>query len=133
MTGGYRTAGVDLASSLPMEIDRVLRTADSDQRFPCEESLDRVAEREGSDRSAAARHAAVVVGLVSEVTPAGEMAQVRGGLPAKHRRRPGSSAAETDLLDACGRYSAVRRTNLSALAHRTVRRGTGITGPRPSR
>jgi uncharacterized protein (DUF2267 family) len=74
----------DLASSLPMEIDRFLRTADSGQRFPYEEFLDRVAEREGSDRSAAARHAAVVVGLVSEVTPAGEMAQVRGGLPAEY-------------------------------------------------
>ena len=71
----------DLASSLPMEIDRFLTEAESGQRFDYDEFLDRVAEREGVDRSDAAYHAKVVLDIVAEVTPAGEIDQVRGQLP----------------------------------------------------
>lgn len=71
----------DLASPLPMEIDRYLLEADSGQRFSFDEFVDRVAEREGVDPSEAAYHAKVVVDLVGEVAPAGELEQVRGQLP----------------------------------------------------
>ena len=71
----------DLASPLPMEIDRFLLEADSGQRFPYDEFVDRVVEREGVDRSDAVYHAKVVVDLVSEVVPAGELEQVRSQLP----------------------------------------------------
>ena len=71
----------DLASSLPMEIDRFLREADSGQRFSYDEFVDRVAEREGVDGADAAYHAKVIVALVSEVAPGRELEQVRGQLP----------------------------------------------------
>lgn len=71
----------DLASSLPMEIDRFLREADSGQRFSYDEFVERVAEREGVDRPDAAYHAKVILDIVSEVTPASEIIQVKGQLP----------------------------------------------------
>lgn len=73
----------DLASSLPMEVDRYLREADSGQRFSFDEFVDRVVERGGADRAEAVYHAKVIVGMVAEVTPPGEMEQVRGQLPAE--------------------------------------------------
>jgi len=72
----------DLASPLPMEIDRYLRAADSGQRFSFEEYLDRVGEREGVETRTALHHAQRVVELVSEVVPSGELKQVRAQLPA---------------------------------------------------
>ncbi|MFB6122423.1 MAG: DUF2267 domain-containing protein [Haloferacaceae archaeon] len=72
----------DLASSLPMEIDRFLREAESGQRFGYDEFIDRVSEREGVDRADAVYHAKVVVGLVGEVTQVTEMRQVENQLPA---------------------------------------------------
>jgi len=72
----------DLASPLPMEIDRYLREADSGQRFSFEEYLDRVGEREGVETRTALHHAQRVVELVSEVVPSGELKQVRAQLPA---------------------------------------------------
>ena len=71
----------DLASPLPMEIDRFLTEAESGQRFSFEEFVDRVAERGGEDRPEAIYHAKVVVGLLAEVVPEGEMTQVRDQLP----------------------------------------------------
>lgn len=71
----------DLASPLPMEIDRFLREAESGQRFDFDEFVDRVAEREEVERSDAVYHAKVVLALVGEVTPGNEMNQVRGQLP----------------------------------------------------
>lgn len=69
-----------------MEINRYLLEADSGQRFDFEEFVDRVAEREGrtdpGDRGEVVYHARVIVDLVNEVVPAGEMEQVRGQLPA---------------------------------------------------
>lgn len=71
----------DLAAPLPMEIDRFLTEADSGQRFSYDEFVDRVVEGTGVDRADAVYHAKVVVGLVAEVVPAGEIEQVRGQLP----------------------------------------------------
>jgi len=72
----------DLASSLPMEIDRFLLTADSSQRFDYTEFVARVAEREHADRSDAAYHSKRIVQLLAEAVPPGELDQVRAQLPA---------------------------------------------------
>jgi uncharacterized protein (DUF2267 family) len=71
----------DLAGPLPMEIDYYLEAADHGQRFDYDEFVDRVAERANADRADAVYHAKVVVGLVSELVPAGEIEQVRAQLP----------------------------------------------------
>ena len=71
----------DLASPLPMEIDRFLRDADSGQRFSFEDYLDKVSEIEDTDTQTARRHAQHVVAIVSEVVPSGELKQVRAQLP----------------------------------------------------
>lgn len=71
----------DLASPLPMEIDRFLEDAESGQRFSYEEFLDRVSDREGVDRSEANYHAQQIVDLLAEVVPAGNLAKVRNQLP----------------------------------------------------
>ena len=71
----------DLAGPLPMEVDFYLESADHGQRFDYDEFLDRVADRASVDRSDAAYYAKVVVGLVSELVPTGEIEQVRAQLP----------------------------------------------------
>lgn len=77
----------DLAGSLPMEIDFYLTGAVEEygQHFDWDEFVRRVWEREGmndpDDRADAAYHARVVVALVAEAVPEGEMRQVRGQLP----------------------------------------------------
>ena len=77
----------DLASSLPMEIDRYLHDAESGQRFGYDEFVERVWSREEmsdpNDRADAAYHAQVVLAVVAETVPATEMEQVRGQLPAE--------------------------------------------------
>jgi len=71
----------DLASPLPMEVDFYLLSADSGQRFDYDEFLTRVEDRANVERSDAAYYGKVVVGLVSELVPAGELEQVRAQLP----------------------------------------------------
>ncbi|MFB6075118.1 MAG: DUF2267 domain-containing protein [Haloarculaceae archaeon] len=73
----------NLASPLPMEIDRYLREAEGGQRFDYDEFLERVSDREGEavDRSDANYHAQQVVGLLSEVVPGRAVAKLRGMLP----------------------------------------------------
>ncbi|WP_218836444.1 DUF2267 domain-containing protein [Halorarum salinum] len=64
-TLGERTtegAADDLASPLPMEVDRFL--GEAGQRFGFDEIADRVAEREEVERSDAVYHAKVVLALV---------------------------------------------------------------------
>ncbi|WP_049904545.1 DUF2267 domain-containing protein [Natrialba asiatica] len=78
LQGGEAT---DLASPLPMEIDRYLIAADHGQRFDYQEFLDRVAEREGVDRSDANYHAQQLVAIVASVVPPGNIEKVRNGLP----------------------------------------------------
>lgn len=76
----------DLASPLPMEIDRFLEEAESGQRFTYEEFLDRVARREGVDRPEANYHAQQVVALLDEVVPAGNLVKVRDQLPEEYEQ-----------------------------------------------
>lgn len=71
----------DLASPLPMEIDRYLATAEHGQRFDYDEFLDRVAEREGIDRADANYHAQQIVALLGDVVPPGNMRKLRQQLP----------------------------------------------------
>jgi uncharacterized protein (DUF2267 family) len=71
----------DLAGPLPMEVDYYLESADSGQRFDYDEFVGRVADRANVERADAAYFGKVVVGLVSEHAPAGEIEQVRAQLP----------------------------------------------------
>lgn len=71
----------DLASPLPMEIDRYLTEAESGQRFDYREFLERVAERGECDEADAAFAAQAVVALVGELAPGSEMSDVRDQLP----------------------------------------------------
>ncbi len=76
----------DLASPLPMEIDRFLIEADHGQRFDYTEFLRRVSELEGVDRSDANYHAQQVLTVVDEVVPPGNIEKVRGQLPEDYER-----------------------------------------------
>ncbi|MDJ1432261.1 DUF2267 domain-containing protein [Halostagnicola sp. A-GB9-2] len=76
----------DLASPLPMEIDRYLTQADHGQRFDYSEFLDRVAEREGVDRSDANYHAQQIVAVIAEDTPSGNLEKARSQLPEDFER-----------------------------------------------
>lgn len=71
----------DLASPLPMEIDRFLIDADSGQRFDYDEFLERISERAEVDRSTANYQAQQLLVVVSEVVPPGNIEKVRNGLP----------------------------------------------------
>ncbi|AXR82632.1 DUF2267 domain-containing protein [Natrarchaeobaculum sulfurireducens] len=71
----------DLASPLPMEIDRYLIEAEHGQRFDYQEFVDRVAEREGVDRSDANYHAQQVLAIVGEVVPPGNLEKAKNQLP----------------------------------------------------
>ncbi|WP_090379735.1 DUF2267 domain-containing protein [Natronobacterium texcoconense] len=71
----------DLASPLPMEIDRYLTEANHGQRFDYQEFLDRIAERGGLDRADANYHAQQLLAVVAEVVPPGNIEKVRGQLP----------------------------------------------------
>jgi len=76
----------DLASPLPMEIDRFLNTAESGQRFDYTEFLERVSERGNVDKSTANRQAQEVLGVVSEVVPPGNIEKARNQLPEDYER-----------------------------------------------
>lgn len=71
----------DLASPLPMEIDRFLLDADSGQRFSFDEFVKRIAAGENVDPPDAVYHAQQVMKLLHEAVPPGEMAQIRGQFP----------------------------------------------------
>ncbi|MFC4541388.1 DUF2267 domain-containing protein [Halosolutus amylolyticus] len=71
----------DLASPLPMEIDRYLTEAEHGQRFDYQEFLDRIAERGGGDRADANYQAQQIVALVAEVVPAGNVEKAEAQLP----------------------------------------------------
>ena len=71
----------DLASPLPMEIDRFLVEANHGQRFDYQEFLDRVAEIENIDRADANYHAQQVLAVVAEVVPPGNIEKVKNQLP----------------------------------------------------
>ena len=71
----------DLASPLPMEIDRFLLEAEHGQRFDYSEFLERVAERERVDRADANYHAQQIIALIGEVVPPGNLEKARNQLP----------------------------------------------------
>jgi uncharacterized protein (DUF2267 family) len=71
----------DLASPLPMEVDRYLTERSTGEKFHFDAFLDRVGERAGVERSAANYYAQTIVGLVSEVVPPGNIEKVRNQLP----------------------------------------------------
>ncbi len=71
----------DLASPLPMEIDRYLTEGEFGQRFDYHEFVGRVAKREGIDRADANYHAQEILAVVGEVVPPGNVEKVRNGLP----------------------------------------------------
>jgi len=74
----------DLASPLPMEVDRYLIEAAEragGEKFTFDEFLDRVGQRAGIERSAANYYSQTIVGLVSEVVPLGNIEKVRNQLP----------------------------------------------------
>lgn len=71
----------DLASNLPMEIDRFLLEADSGQRFDYQEFVKRISEIDQSDPPDAAYLAQLVMGVISEAVPEGELRDVRNSLP----------------------------------------------------
>ena len=71
----------DLASPLPIEIDRYLIEAKSGEKFTYSEFVDRVAERATVEGSEANYYAETIIGLVSEVVPAGNIEKVRNQLP----------------------------------------------------
>jgi uncharacterized protein (DUF2267 family) len=71
----------DLASPLPMEIDRFVLEAESGQRFSYTEFLDRVSERANVDKSDANYHAQQLVALLAEVVPPGNIEKARNQLP----------------------------------------------------
>ncbi len=74
----------DLASPLPMEIDRYLIEAEHGQRFGYDEFLTRVSEREGVDESDANYHAQQILVVVAEVVPPGNIEKARAGLPEEY-------------------------------------------------
>ncbi|MCU4750684.1 DUF2267 domain-containing protein [Halobacteria archaeon AArc-curdl1] len=76
----------DLASPLPMEIDRYLSEAEHGQRFDYGEFLDRVSEREGVDRADANYHAQQVLAIVAEVVPPGNIEKIKNQLPEEYDR-----------------------------------------------
>ncbi|WP_255168825.1 DUF2267 domain-containing protein [Natrononativus amylolyticus] len=76
----------DLASPLPMEIDRYLTEADSGQRFDYGEFVGRVADREDVDRPTANYHAQQIVALLAEIVPPGNLEKARNQLPDDYER-----------------------------------------------
>lgn len=76
----------DLASPLPMEIDRFLTDVEHEQRFDYDEFVERVAEREDVEPADANFHAQQVISVVAEVVPAGNLEKVHDALPAEFDR-----------------------------------------------
>ena len=73
----------DLASPLPMEIDRYLIEAaeGGGEKFSFDAFLGRVSERADLSRSTANYYSQTVVGLVADVVPPGNIEKIRNQLP----------------------------------------------------
>lgn len=74
----------DLAAPLPMEIDRFLIEAQSEQRLDYDEFIDRVAERASTEQSDANFYAQVVLDVVEDSVPESEFRDVREQLPSEY-------------------------------------------------
>ncbi len=73
----------DLASPLPMEVDRYLTTSESADPFSYQEFLSRTSERAHVEPSDANYYAQTIVGLVGEIVPPGNIEKARNQLPAE--------------------------------------------------
>jgi len=71
----------DLASPLPMEIDRFVAITDSGQSFGYAEFAERVAERAETDPPEAGFYAKVVMDVLDDAIPEGEREDVETQLP----------------------------------------------------
>lgn len=71
----------DLAGALPEELDYYVLDAESGQRFSRDEFIQRVAEIEGVDKADAFRHIQVMMDILSEAVPEGELEDVTSELP----------------------------------------------------
>ena len=71
----------DLASVLPMEINRFLTTADSGQSFGYDKFVERVAERTEADKPETGFYARVVMNVLDDAIPPGEREDVESQLP----------------------------------------------------
>ena len=73
----------DLASPLPMEVDRYLIEAaeQGGEKFSFNEFLSRVSERADLSRSTANYYSQTVLGLVADVVPPGNIKKIRNQLP----------------------------------------------------
>ena len=73
----------DLASPLPMEVDRYLIEAaeQGGEKFSFNEFLSRVSERADLSRSTANYYSQTVLGLVADVVPPGNIEKIRNQLP----------------------------------------------------
>lgn len=74
----------DLAAPLPMEIDRFLEEANSEQRIDYDEFIDRVADRASTEESDANFYAQVVLDVVEDTVPESEFKDVREQLPSEY-------------------------------------------------
>lgn len=74
----------DLAAPLPMEIDRFLEEARSEQRIDYDEFIDRVADRAKAEQADANFYAQVVLDVVSDTVPESEFQDVRDQLPREY-------------------------------------------------
>lgn len=73
----------DLASPLPMEIDRYLIEAANrgGQKFSFDEFLSRVSERADLSRSTANYYSQTIIGLLGDIVPPGNIEKIRNQLP----------------------------------------------------
>lgn len=71
----------DLAGALPMEIDFYVLNAEHGQSFGFDDFVDRVMEIDNVDRPDAVYRAKVVMKIVGEAVPQGEIEDIMQGLP----------------------------------------------------
>lgn len=93
----------DLASTLPMEIDRFLIEAESGQRFDYDEFLDRVSERSVVDRSEANCQAQQMMVVLADVVPEGKSRRPGPGCPKSSTRCSSCSMLNRVAISESGR------------------------------
>ncbi|MFB6196179.1 MAG: DUF2267 domain-containing protein [Haloplanus sp.] len=71
----------DIASQLPMEIDRYLTEPDGGQQFSYQEFIGRVADRADIEEADANYYAQALVALLDDCVQEGELQQARAQLP----------------------------------------------------
>lgn len=77
----YEGEATDLAGALPMELDFYVLNAESEQRFDRDEFIQRVAEREDVDEPDAFRHIQVMMQMLHEALPEGQIKDIKAELP----------------------------------------------------